>query len=249
VQVLHRVKRDEAQARARMREEIAGGSQSEDAIGTHHARRKKEKPESCSRSAVDERNGNERPLLPSEEKELRRYLLTKLECEPVRNQACLLGNAAPGIYLRCPTCKKRRQGAYDYCRHVLNDVDVLRENVRNMEHSADNDPDTGRSLCAAIDTADASGASKPGEELDFGDRQMLRPAEAAVLVGRCKNTLYRYRKQGIGPAYYEIGRSIRYSKSDVDAWLKSRETEAQAQAGQAGNGRSRGAESVPLASR
>ena len=32
-------------------------------------------------------------------------------------------------------------------------------------------------------------------------------------------TLERWRKDGTGPAFIRVGRSLRYRRSDIDAWL------------------------------
>lgn len=36
-----------------------------------------------------------------------------------------------------------------------------------------------------------------------------------------KQTLYRWRSEGVGPPGLRLGRHVRYRRSDVDAWLGS----------------------------
>ena len=36
------------------------------------------------------------------------------------------------------------------------------------------------------------------------------------------HTIYEWNAVGSGPAYYRIGRYVRYKKSDVEAWLEDR---------------------------
>ena len=42
------------------------------------------------------------------------------------------------------------------------------------------------------------------------------------LTGSPKITVAGWRKQGIGPPFYLIGKSVRYPKDEVDAWLEAR---------------------------
>jgi excisionase family DNA binding protein len=35
-------------------------------------------------------------------------------------------------------------------------------------------------------------------------------------------TLERWRQEGTGPAYIQVGRAPRYRRADVDAWLEQR---------------------------
>ena len=45
---------------------------------------------------------------------------------------------------------------------------------------------------------------------------------AAEFLGVSPTTLPRWRWSGIGPAYLKIGRSIRYRRVDLEAWLAGR---------------------------
>ncbi len=50
----------------------------------------------------------------------------------------------------------------------------------------------------------------------------LNVSEAACLLGVSASTLRRWRQRGIGPAFLKLGpRRIRYSRIDVDAFLKA----------------------------
>jgi excisionase family DNA binding protein len=47
----------------------------------------------------------------------------------------------------------------------------------------------------------------------------VKEPEAAEHVGQSIPTLRKWRREGKGPAYLRIGRSIRYRPSDLDAFL------------------------------
>ncbi len=46
--------------------------------------------------------------------------------------------------------------------------------------------------------------------------------EAASATGLSPSTLAKRRCTGTGPAFYKIGRQIRYERADVDNWIASR---------------------------
>lgn len=50
----------------------------------------------------------------------------------------------------------------------------------------------------------------------------LTTKQAAKLLQLSPAALTNWRSKGGGPIYYKIGRSIRYSISDLDAFLKAR---------------------------
>lgn len=53
--------------------------------------------------------------------------------------------------------------------------------------------------------------------------ELLTTIEASQYVRLTKLTLARMRVTGEGPPYYKLGeRSVRYRRSDLDAWLESR---------------------------
>jgi excisionase family DNA binding protein len=47
-------------------------------------------------------------------------------------------------------------------------------------------------------------------------------AELAHYLGVSVNTIYEWNSVGSGPAYYRVGRYVRYKKEDVEAWLEGR---------------------------
>lgn len=47
----------------------------------------------------------------------------------------------------------------------------------------------------------------------------LTTEQAAAYVGLAKNTLDRWRWSGDGPRFRKLGRSVRYTRADLDAWL------------------------------
>lgn len=49
----------------------------------------------------------------------------------------------------------------------------------------------------------------------------LRERDAARYIGMSVPYLRQARMRARGPAYYRIGRSIRYGVSDLDAWLST----------------------------
>lgn len=53
-------------------------------------------------------------------------------------------------------------------------------------------------------------------------REYVKPAQLAGELGVDEVTLWRWRRDGIGPRYHRVGpRAIRYARADVDAWLES----------------------------
>lgn len=51
------------------------------------------------------------------------------------------------------------------------------------------------------------------------DNKLLSNSEAAEFLGMSPDTLARWRWAGIGPAYLKIGRSIKYRRADLEAFL------------------------------
>lgn len=48
---------------------------------------------------------------------------------------------------------------------------------------------------------------------------LMAQDEAAAYVARPVRTLEQWRHRGEGPPYIKRGRSVRYSRRDLDAWL------------------------------
>ncbi|MCK1600836.1 helix-turn-helix domain-containing protein [Bradyrhizobium sp. 166] len=46
--------------------------------------------------------------------------------------------------------------------------------------------------------------------------------DASDLTGLSPSTLAKKRMAGTGPAFFKLGRTIKYAAADVDAWLLSR---------------------------
>lgn len=56
-----------------------------------------------------------------------------------------------------------------------------------------------------------------------GSDKLYPPEEAAEMLGIASQTLAHWRVRGIGPRYYVLNsRCIRYSLSDIQAWLDDR---------------------------
>ena len=51
---------------------------------------------------------------------------------------------------------------------------------------------------------------------------IFKTREAAEYLGLSKPTLERYRLTGDGPPFCKLGKSVRYRRVDLDAWLASR---------------------------
>ena len=52
--------------------------------------------------------------------------------------------------------------------------------------------------------------------------RLLRPRDAANLLGLSESTLAKLRLTGGGPEYLKLGRSIRYARKSVDSWIAAR---------------------------
>jgi predicted DNA-binding transcriptional regulator AlpA len=51
---------------------------------------------------------------------------------------------------------------------------------------------------------------------------LLSPDRVADLTGLSRSTLAKRRCDGTGPAFFKIGRTIKYDAGDVESWLLSR---------------------------
>ena len=54
--------------------------------------------------------------------------------------------------------------------------------------------------------------------------RLLTTAQAAEYTGLAKQTLHQKRVSGGGPKFCKIGRTVRYRKEDLDAWVESFKT-------------------------
>ena len=55
-----------------------------------------------------------------------------------------------------------------------------------------------------------------------GGRKLLNTAEAAERVCLSERTLERLRVSGGGPRFKKLGRWVRYTAADLEAWIESR---------------------------
>ena len=53
---------------------------------------------------------------------------------------------------------------------------------------------------------------------DIGD--FLDSKELARITGKTVDCLKLWRRKGLGPPYYKLGRSVLYSRSDVNHWFE-----------------------------
>ena len=51
--------------------------------------------------------------------------------------------------------------------------------------------------------------------------QLIDTDAFCAMVNKSKNTAERWRREGTGPAYIKVGRSVFYDREDVQAWLQS----------------------------
>lgn len=55
--------------------------------------------------------------------------------------------------------------------------------------------------------------------------ELLTPDALAETLGVSTKTLDRWRRGGEGPAFVQVGASVRYLASDVDAWITANRTD------------------------
>ncbi|WOH55374.1 helix-turn-helix transcriptional regulator [Bradyrhizobium sp. BWC-3-1] len=51
---------------------------------------------------------------------------------------------------------------------------------------------------------------------------LLTLDEMTAATGLSRSTLAKRRCDGTGPAFFKIGRQVKYDRADVDAWMLSR---------------------------
>lgn len=61
--------------------------------------------------------------------------------------------------------------------------------------------------------------------------QLLKPEAAATLLGLSAKTLARWRWAGRGPRYRKIGGAVRYSESDLQAFLDGTQRQSTSDSG------------------
>lgn len=50
--------------------------------------------------------------------------------------------------------------------------------------------------------------------------EYLTAKQVAQLLQMKDDTLYQWRRQGEGPPFIKLGRTVRYARADVEAWLR-----------------------------
>jgi predicted DNA-binding transcriptional regulator AlpA len=63
--------------------------------------------------------------------------------------------------------------------------------------------------------------SAPGHGAGRQDEVLLTPKEAAKFLKLSESFLAKARMRGDGPRYRKLSRAVRYSMSDLSAWLKA----------------------------
>ena len=60
-------------------------------------------------------------------------------------------------------------------------------------------------------------------KLDLAEREWLSPQELADWLNVPLATIYQFNFEGKAPKRIKVGRSVRYRRADVEAWIASRE--------------------------
>jgi excisionase family DNA binding protein len=68
-------------------------------------------------------------------------------------------------------------------------------------------------------TAGAGSQSAVTENQSIQDKELLTDTETASYLGLADRTLRDWRKQGKGPAFVQMGKKIRYRKTDINEYL------------------------------
>lgn len=55
--------------------------------------------------------------------------------------------------------------------------------------------------------------------------RMLTEREVASLLGVSHRTVQDWRRRGVGPPFWKMGRSVRYATSDLQQWLETQQKE------------------------
>lgn len=74
-------------------------------------------------------------------------------------------------------------------------------------------------LASMLKEAVCAGVAEAMRRLQKSAPREMDEAEAAEYLGMSRATLRCWRSLGRGPAFHKYSRNVRYSKSDLDAWL------------------------------
>ena len=55
--------------------------------------------------------------------------------------------------------------------------------------------------------------------------EFLTEAEVAILLGLSRATIEKWRIQGRGPAYVKLGKSVRYSRAELERFIDAQTVE------------------------
>lgn len=78
---------------------------------------------------------------------------------------------------------------------------------------------TPEKLREIVANAVHAGVKTALSNIDSEPRGMMSDIQAAEYLGVSKNTLRHWRCEKRGPAYVKNGRTARYSRKDLDAWM------------------------------
>jgi hypothetical protein len=68
------------------------------------------------------------------------------------------------------------------------------------------------------------------EQVTEFPKKYLTPDEASQLIGAAKQTMARWRVEGIGPQFIRVGRKIMYAVEDLILWMNSRRVSSTSEA-------------------
>lgn len=62
----------------------------------------------------------------------------------------------------------------------------------------------------------------------FRKRVLLTTRQAAEFLGKSESAMTIDRCRCVGPAYFKLGRTVRYDLADLEAWIESRRIDPEA---------------------
>ena len=63
------------------------------------------------------------------------------------------------------------------------------------------------------------------------EKQLLRPRDAAAMLGLSESTLAKMRLSGAGPQFQKLGRSVRYMRAALENWVQARSRQSTSDTG------------------